>query len=109
MADYDYDDYYVRNRACGCMRCASRSLMGPAVLITIGALFLLDHLGIWSFCRGIPILLIVIGLVQVAQRSMPSSGHIQPPPYYPPGASVPPIPPPPTISGNPGETEVKRG
>lgn len=105
MADYDQSEYYVRNRACGCMRCTSRSLMGPAVLITIGLLFLLDHLGIWSFGRGIPVLLIVIGLVQVAQRSMPSTGHVQPPPYYPPGAQVPP----PTISGNPGDTEVKRG
>jgi len=106
MADYDYGDYYVRNRACSCMRCTSRTLMGPAVLITIGVLFLLDHLGIWSFGRGIPILLIVIGLVQVAQRSMPSSGHVQPPPYFPPGASVPPGP---TISGNPNDTEVKHG
>lgn len=106
MADCDYGDYYVRNRACSCMRCTSRSLMGPAVLITIGVLFLLDHLGIWNFGRGIPILLIVIGLVQVAQRSMPSSGHVQPPPYYPPGASIPTGP---TISGNPSDTEVKRG
>lgn len=106
MADHDYGDYYVRNRACSCMRCTSRSLMGPAVLITIGVLFLLDHLGIWNFGRGIPILLIVIGLVQVAQRSIPSTGHVQPPPYYQPAT---PVPPGPTISGNSGDTEVKRG
>lgn len=105
MADYDQDDYYVRNRGCGCLRCTSRSLMGPAVLITIGALFLLDHLGIWSFGRGIPILLIVIGLVQVAQRSVPATGHVQPQPYYPPGVPVPP----PAVSGSPNDSEVKRG
>ena len=107
MADYDYNDYYVRNRACSCLRCTSRSLMGPAVLITIGILFLLDHLGILSFGRGIPVLLIVIGLIQVAQRSIPATGHVQPAPYYPPGANIPPAPP--AIPGNPPDAEVKRG
>lgn len=106
MADYNYDDYYVRNRSCSCLRCSSRHMMGPAVLITIGVLFLLDHLGILNFGRGIPILLIVIGLIQVAQRSIPATGHVQPSPYYPPGANIPGGP---TIEGNRPDSEVKRG
>ena len=107
----DYDDYYVRNRQCNCMRCASRSLMGPAVLITIGVLFLLDHLGVFPFGRGIPILLIVIGLIQVAQRSAPTAGHVQPAPYYPPGMYPPGAPPssPQTIEGTRSGSEVNRG
>jgi hypothetical protein len=106
MADY-YDDYYVRNRSCRCPRCASSWLMGPAVLITIGVLFLLEQLHVMPFGRSFPVLLIVIGLVQIARRSAPTTGHIQPAPYYPPGMNIPPAPP--TIPGNPPGSEVKRG
>ena len=106
MADY-YDDYYVRNRSCRCPRCMSSWLMGPAVLITIGVLFLLEQLHIAWFGRTFPILLIVIGLVQIARRTAPTTGHVQPGPYYPPGMNVP--PPPPTVPGNPPDSEVKHG
>ncbi len=48
---------------CTCRRCTIRSLMGPAVVITIGLLFLLDQLrgGDFSFRNTYPIILIVIG------------------------------------------------
>ena len=49
MATYDYDDYYIPNRACRCLRCSSRWLMGPAVLITVGVLFLLQQMHIFWF------------------------------------------------------------
>ena len=107
MADYDYDDYYVRNRSCRCMRCASHYLMGPAVLITVGILFLLEQLHVVPFGRSFPVLLIVIGVVKIAQRSAPDTGHIQPVPYYPPGANIPPAPP--TIPGNHPDSGVNRG
>jgi hypothetical protein len=107
MRDHDYDDYYVRNRACRCMRCASHYLMGPAVLITLGILFLLEQVHVVPFHRSFPVLLIVIGLVRIAQRSAPDTGHIQPVPYYPPGANIPPAPP--AISGNRPDSEVNRG
>jgi hypothetical protein len=102
--------------------------MGPAVLITVGLLFLLEQLHVMSFGRSFPILLIVIGLIKIAQRSAPDMGHIQPTPYYPPGdlgekirdnirrtteehiarsVNIPPAPP--TIPGNPPDSEVKRG
>ena len=107
MADYGYGDYYVRNRACRCLRCMSYTLMGPAVLITVGVLFLIDHLGLLGFGRTIPILLIVIGLVKIAQRSAPATGHVQPVPYYPPGTQVPPAPP--RVSDRSANSEVNRG
>jgi hypothetical protein len=107
MSEFNpYDDYYVRNRGCRCLRCASYSLMGPAVLITLGVLFLLDQLHVMSFGRSFPILLIVIGVVKVAQRSASDTGHIQPVPYYPPGMNVPPAPP---MQGTTPDSEVKRG
>jgi hypothetical protein len=126
VTDYGYDEYYVRNRACRCPRCAAHWLMGPAVLITVGILFLLDQLAVIPFNRSFPVLLIVIGVVKIAQRSAPDYGHIQPTPYYPPGnlgqqihdevirrtheniARNMNIPPGPTIEGNPN-SEVKRG
>lgn len=107
MADYGYGDYYVRNRTCHCLRCSSHSLMGPAVLITIGVLFLLEQLHVMQFGRSFPILLIVIGVVKIAQRSAPDTGHIQPGPYYPPASNIPPAPP--TISGTRPDSEVNRG
>ena len=57
--------------------------------------------------KSFPVLLIVIGLVKIAQRSAPDTGHIQPPPYYPPGMPVPPAPPP--VSSNRSDSEVNRG
>jgi len=53
--------------------------MGPAVLITIGALFLVDHVHIhWglSFWRLWPVLLLVIGLVKLAEALASTEGHI---------------------------------
>jgi len=81
--------------------------MGPAVLITVGVLFLLQQLHVFYFRQTFPVLLIVIGLVKIAQRSAPDTGHIQPSPYYPPGMQVPPVPP--TIPGNRSNSEVNRG
>jgi hypothetical protein len=70
-------------------------------------LFLLEQVHVVPFHRSFPVLLIVIGLVRIAQRSAPDTGHIQPVPYYPPGANIPPAPP--TISGNRPDSEVNRG
>ncbi|HET9741762.1 MAG TPA: DUF5668 domain-containing protein [Terriglobales bacterium] len=101
MADY-YDDYYVRNRQCRCPRCVSGWMMGPAVLITIGVLFLLDQMNALYWDHSFPILLIVIGAVMIAKRTASDRGHIQPGPrYYPP--QQPPVPP-----ATPGP-EVNRG
>ena len=128
MFNDGYGDYYVRNRNCHCPRCMAYWLMGPTILITIGVLFLLEQLHVAPFGRTFPILLIVIGLVKIAQRSAPDMGHVQPTPYYPPvhladqirndihrrvnediarRTGVPPSGP--TIEGNPSNSEVKHG
>jgi hypothetical protein len=53
--------------------------MGPAVLITLGVLFLLAQVSstYWlSFDRTWPALLIVIGLVSFLRHSAPIDGHV---------------------------------
>ena len=70
---------YRYNPACGCARCRAHGFMGPAVLITLGVLFLLDqitHIYWMEFGRTWPALLIVIGLVMFLQHNAPSTGHV---------------------------------
>jgi hypothetical protein len=67
----------------GVAGCGARGLMGPAVLMTLGAQFLLNNLGIIPFGRMLPVLLIVIGVVLAVQRSSHHSGDIYPPPPAP--------------------------
>jgi hypothetical protein len=75
---------------CACRRCTIRSLMGPAVIITVGLLFLLDQMrgGFLSFSNTFPIILIVIGVVSLASALAPMDGHVDsfspaPPPAAP--------------------------
>ncbi|MBV9087153.1 MAG: hypothetical protein JOY79_06690 [Acidobacteriaceae bacterium] len=68
--------------------------MGPAVLVTLGVLFLIGELSPFRFHNTWPVLLIVIGVVKVLQWSSPPSGHIDPDYPAPPGPTVlPPQPP----------------
>jgi len=70
----------VSNRVrCNCQRCAIRSLTGPAVVITVGVLFLLDRLngGHFSFVSTWPVILVVIGLLQLASAFAPQDGHTE--------------------------------
>lgn len=80
---------------CGCDRCRARTFMGPAVLVTLGTLFLLEQTDVVSFHRTWPLLLVVIGLVKVFQGNASTSGHIDVP--LPPGP------------GGPGPTGVVTG
>jgi hypothetical protein len=78
--------------ACGCNRCRTRGLMAPAVLITLGCLFMLQEFGVKSFHYTWPILLIVIGLVKVLAGNLDTTGHIEvnaPPPIPPAPAQTP--------------------
>jgi hypothetical protein len=75
--------------------------MGPAVLITIGVLFLLDQMGRahWmGFDFTWPALLIVIGLIKLLEHSASTNGHI--PREY--NATLPPNPGQPIPPGTPG-------
>ncbi len=78
--------YYRPNPACRCGRCSTNGLMGPAVLVTIGVLFLLANMADYPFHRTWPIMLIVIGLIKVVRYIIPDSGHINPGLYPPPYA-----------------------
>ena len=51
--------------------------MGPAVLITLGVLFLVGRLG-WGYSFGDlwPVLFIVIGLIKLAEALASAEGHI---------------------------------
>lgn len=69
---------YIRNRYCSCLRCRTRGLMGGAILITLGVLFLLDQYNVAPFDNTWPVLLIVIGLLSFAARSASTEGHVQP-------------------------------
>jgi hypothetical protein len=75
--------------------------MGPAVLVTLGLLFLLSNTSHWPFERTWPILLIVIGAIKVARYVMTDSGHVNPGQYPPPPYGMPygQYPPPPSQSG----------
>ena len=79
---------------CACRRCTIRGLMGPAVIITVGVLFLLDQMrgGNLSFGNTYPVILIVIGVISLAAAASPADGHVSGP--VPPGApsSAPTVP-----------------
>jgi hypothetical protein len=69
--------------------------MGPAIITTLGILFLLSELqdGMLSFGHTFPIILIVIGAINLASAVAPMDGHI--------GTPVPPFVPPAPASGTP--------
>lgn len=73
---------------CTCPRCSIRNLMGPAVVTTLGILFLLSELGNGYFHIGhtYPVLFIVIGAILLASSLASMDSHVE--------ATVPPMPPP---------------
>jgi hypothetical protein len=86
---------------CPCDRCRMRKLMGPAMLLTIGTLFLLQSLNVVDFDRTWPAILLVVGIVKLLQSNASSAGHVGP--YVPPMAPQQPIAPPPPSSPPPSE------
>jgi len=65
--------------------------MGPAIVITIGVLFLLSEMrgGMFDFSNTYPVILIVIGVISLAGALAPMDGHV--------GAAIPPAPPAPPM------------
>jgi len=61
---------------CTCAYCRLRSLMGPLIIITVGVLFMIAQFSRFSFGDLWPVLLIVIGVVLVAQQLASKQGHI---------------------------------
>ncbi len=72
---------------CECPRCRAQGITWPAVLITVGVLWLISDFTRWNFDRTWPVLLIVIGACVIAERSAPMTGHVAPPPSAPTGPS----------------------
>ncbi|HXE89576.1 MAG TPA: DUF5668 domain-containing protein [Terriglobales bacterium] len=66
---------YKPNPACGCERCRRSGLMGPVMLITVGALFLMANYTRFDFGESWPILLIVAGLMIFLRSSASAEGH----------------------------------
>ncbi|HMD42254.1 MAG TPA: DUF5668 domain-containing protein [Candidatus Acidoferrum sp.] len=86
---------------CYCPSCTIRNLTGPAVVITIGVLFLLHQVqgGRFWFGNTWPVILLVIGVLQVAAALAPRDGHVDPvtpgiAPPSPPMGPQPPVAPP---------------
>jgi len=74
---------------CRCERCRTRKVLGPAILVTLGIVFLI---GFW---RAWPAILLVIGVVKLLQSNASYDGHVGPLPPGPDG--YPPTPPPPGV------------
>jgi hypothetical protein len=82
-----------------CDRCRTRGLLGPAILVSVGVLWLLNDATRYDFGRTWPLLLVVIGLVKFMQSNASDAGH-----QYPPtGPAVM------TQEVQPPSTEVKNG
>lgn len=50
-----------------------RAVRGPILLITLGTLFAVDHVGPYAFSTTWPALLIVIGLLKLMERATASA------------------------------------
>ncbi len=88
---------------CQCQHCRTRRLMGPAMLVTLGVLFLLDSVSRIGFVRTWPAILLVIGVIKLVQSNSSSAGHVGP---LPPGCSgFPPGAPPPGVSSTEPESQ----
>jgi hypothetical protein len=88
---------------CRCPRCTIRGLMGPAVIVTIGVLFLLHEVrgDVFDFSNTYPFILIVIGAILLASSMAPMDGHVHSTAAPPP--AVPPATPGPAQSSLPGQ------
>lgn len=90
---------------CSCRRCTIRSLMWPAILITIGVLFLLNETrgGVFDFSNTYPVILMVIGAVSLAAALAPMDGHVSSRAFPPPPGPTPPQNPGPPAGFVPGQ------
>lgn len=98
--------YLGSTRAYDCERCRMRGLIGPAILITVGVLSLLENVTNYGWDRTWPVLLVVIGLVKILQSNASTAGHVTPGtgtamnPPSPPDVPAGQLPPPPSEVSN---------
>jgi hypothetical protein len=89
-----YRNWERSQRICGCGRCSTRWLMGPAMVLTTGILFMFHTMHIADLDRTWPAWILVVGVVKLLQSNASSVGHVGPLPPGP-GSAAPPQPPPP--------------
>jgi hypothetical protein len=79
---------------CRCQSCTIRGLTGPAIVITVGILFLLHqmHGGNLDFGNTWPVILVVIGFIYLASSLSSREGHVD--------SSYTPVPPPPPANSS---------
>jgi Domain of unknown function (DUF5668) len=66
----------VQRAVCHCAYCRIKALFGPVMIITVGVLFLIaQYSDRWSFGQLWPFLLIVAGIMKVAEAVAPRDGH----------------------------------
>ncbi len=61
---------------CRCARCRIRGLTGPVMLIAIGGIFLAGEYTPYGFTTLWPILLVVPGILLLAQSAASNEGHV---------------------------------
>jgi hypothetical protein len=88
-----------REDRCHCARCTMRSLTGPAILITVGVLFLLQETrgGMFNLNHTFPVVLVVVGAILLASSLAPMEGHV------PSGTPQPSVAPPANSPARPGQ------
>jgi hypothetical protein len=59
-----------------------QAVRGPLLMITLGVLLAVDHLGPFPFWRTWPVLIIVFGLLKLLERAV---RHDEPNPQHPAG------------------------
>jgi hypothetical protein len=86
---------------CRCQSCTIRGLTGPAIVIMVGVLFLLQETlgGHFEIGSTWPVLLLVVGLLQLASLFASRQGHVNPQPGV--SEMTPPAP-----LANPPQTHV---
>ena len=79
---------------CACQSCTIRGFVGPAVVITVGVLLLLNEVagGHFYFGNTWPVILIVIGMLHLGSAIASREGHVtaQADAGAPPARSTPP-------------------
>ena len=63
---------------CTCAYCRVRGLMGPFILIAVGMIFLTGEFTRYGFLDLWPVLLVVAGIVLLAQSVTSRAGHTGP-------------------------------
>ena len=86
-----------RIAVCYCESCRTRKLMGPAILLTVGVIFLLHSISRFGFWATWPAILLVIGVVKLVQSNSSNVGHVGP--LRSGSSGFPPNTPPPGASG----------